>query len=103
MLIFYAAIFISILVAYIQFRIKMATRELETQSKIEWARIEEREEVRKKSSADFHDEAGNRLTKISLFTELAKSESDLHPSLREYLNKIEENTKELSSGMRDFI
>ncbi len=100
---FYAAIFISILVAYIQFRIKMATRELETQSKIEWARIEEREEVRKKSSADFHDEAGNRLTKISLFTELAKSESYLHPSLREYLNKIEENTKELSSGMRDFI
>jgi ligand-binding sensor domain-containing protein/signal transduction histidine kinase len=100
---FYAGLFITFLFVYVRIRIKMATRELETQSKIEKARIEEREEVRKKSSADFHDEAGNKLTKISLFTELAKSEANEYPSLKEYLNKIEENTKELSSGMRDFI
>lgn len=100
---FYAVLFITFLFVYVRVRIKMATRELETQAKIERARIEEREEVRKKSSADFHDEAGNKLTKISLFTELAKTEANEYPSLKEYLNKIEENTKELSSGMRDFI
>jgi signal transduction histidine kinase/streptogramin lyase len=101
--VFYSVLFITFLFIYVKTRIRMATRELETQSKIERARIEEREEVRKKSSADFHDEAGNKLTKISLFIELAKSEASEYPSLKEYLNKIEENTKELSSGMRDFI
>jgi len=100
---FYAGLFIILLFVYVKTRIKMATRELETQSKIERARIEEREEVRKKSSADFHDEAGNKLTKISLFTELAKAEAETSLGLLNYLNKIEENTKEISSGMRDFI
>jgi hypothetical protein len=73
--IFYAAVFFGALLAYVRFRIKAATKELETQAKIERAKIEEREEVRKKSSADFHDEAGNKLTKISLFTELARNEA----------------------------
>jgi signal transduction histidine kinase len=98
---FYAGLFITFLFVYVRIRVKIVTRELETQAKIERARIEEREEVRKKSSADFHDEAGNKLTKISLFTELAKAEAT--PALLNYLYKIEENTKEISSGMRDFI
>lgn len=99
----YAAICFAIVFLYIRYRIKAVTRDLEMQSKIERAKLEEREEVRKKSSADFHDEAGNKLTKISLFTELAKSEIEKNSKLKEYLHKIEENTKELSSGMRDFI
>jgi len=76
---------------------------MEMKLKIEQAKAEERELVRKKSSADFHDEAGNKLTKISLFTELAKSEVKEQSKMKEYLEKIEENTKEISSGMRDFI
>lgn len=101
--ILYAGIFFSLVFLFISFKIKRVKREIETEAKIEKAKLEEREEVRKKSSADFHDEAGNKLTKINLFTELARSEAGNNPSLQEYLVKIEENTKELSSGMRDFI
>lgn len=101
--IFYAFIFIGMLLLYVRFRVNAATRELETQAKIERAKIEEREDVRRKSSADFHDEAGNKLTKITLFTELLKNVVDDNPSAKEYVHKIEENTKEISSGMRDFI
>ncbi|MEO8399213.1 MAG: two-component regulator propeller domain-containing protein [Ignavibacteriaceae bacterium] len=100
--VFYSMIFAASVFLFIRFKIKSAKQEFEMQVKIEKAKLEEREEVRKKSSADFHDEAGNKLTKISLFTELAKGEAE-NPSLKEYLNKIEETTKELSSGMRDFI
>lgn len=100
---FYAAFFFNVLFMFIRFREKEAKRELEVQNKINEAKLEEREEVRKKSSADFHDEAGNKLTKIALITELARKEAVNNSSLQEYLNGIEENTKELSSGMRDFI
>ena len=100
---FYIGIFFTAVFLFIRYKINSARKEIETHAKIERAKLEEREEVRKKSSADFHDEAGNKLTKISLFTELAKSEAENNPSLEEYLIKIEENTKEISSGMRDFI
>lgn len=90
-------------ISFVRNRIKSATREMEVKSKIEKAKVEERENVRRKSSADFHDEAGNKITKISLFTELAKRDASGNPALIDYLNKIEENTQELSSGMRDFI
>lgn len=80
--------------------------EANEKDRIAQARREERREVRKKSAADFHDESGNVITKINLFLELAKrstsSKSDLG-SLREYLSAIEDNTKTLSSNMRDFI
>jgi len=99
----YIAVFSVSVFLFIRYRINIAKREIETQAKIEKAKLEEREEVRKKSSADFHDEAGNKLTKITLFTELAKDAANDNPSVIEYLEKIEENTKEISSGMRDFI
>ena len=99
----YAIIFIGVILFIIRVRVASIKREIEQKARIEMAKVEEREIVRKKSSADFHDEAGNKITKISLLTELAKREVKGHNGLEEYLAKIEENTKELSSGMRDFI
>jgi ligand-binding sensor domain-containing protein/signal transduction histidine kinase len=99
----YSLVFIGLIFTIIVRREKAITREMEMKLKIEQAKSEERELVRKKSSADFHDEAGNKLTKISLFTELAKGEVKERSKMKEYLEKIEENTKEISSGMRDFI
>lgn len=69
---------------------------------IEAARIEEREHFRKRSAADFHDEAGNKITRINLLVELAKSFSKENDQLNQYLGKIARNTSELSRGMRDF-
>ena len=56
----YTVIFVFAVFLFIRYRVKEATRELEVQNKIELAKLEEREDVRKKSSADFHDEAGNK-------------------------------------------
>jgi ligand-binding sensor domain-containing protein/signal transduction histidine kinase len=99
----YAILLIMMILFVIRVRVASVRREIEQKANIEMAKVQEREIVRKKSSADFHDEAGNKITKISLLTELAKREVNGHHGLEEYLAKIEENTKELSSGMRDFI
>jgi len=77
---------------------KQERRKLE----IETARLEEREQFRKRSAADFHDEAGNKITRINLLVELAKSFSSENEQLNLYLGKIARNTTELSRGMRDF-
>lgn len=99
----YLLVFIGIIYSYIRYRVQKATRELEVQAQIERAKTEERENFRKKSSQDFHDEAGNKITKINLFTELARAESGGKKEVLDFLDKIEQNSKELSAGMRDFI
>ncbi len=99
----YLLVFISIIYSYIRYKVQKATHKLEVQAKIEGAKIEERENFRKKSSQDFHDEAGNKITKINLFTELARVEAGGKKEVLDFLNKIEQNSKELSAGMRDFI
>lgn len=88
---------------YVRFRINKATEKIKIRTQIEKAREQEREEFRKKSAADFHDEAGNKITKITLFTEIARSEINNKPQLEKYLDKIQLNISELSSGMRDFL
>ncbi len=100
---FYTLLFSSMVYVFIRYRINKATREIKVQTQIEKARTEEREEFRKKSAADFHDEAGNKITKITLFTEMAKTETEDKAQLQNYLNKIELNISELSTGMRDFL
>ncbi|MFQ5584223.1 MAG: sensor histidine kinase, partial [Calditrichia bacterium] len=84
-------------------KIRNKEKALKAKADIERAKTEERERVRKKSSADFHDEAGHLITKITLFLELAKRNASGNVKVGEYLQRIEENTKLLSSGMRDFI
>lgn len=84
-------------------RVQHVRREMRIQARVEQAKVEEREEVRAKSSRDFHDEAGNKLSKISLYTGLSKRLVNKDPELASYLDKIEEHIGELSGGMRDFI
>ncbi|MCB0805854.1 MAG: hypothetical protein KDC05_08655 [Bacteroidales bacterium] len=82
-------------------RLREYKRQLATKAAIEQAKVEEREKMRMKSAADFHDENGTMLSKISLFTELAKRTAP--DETQTYLHKIEENVKGLSQGIRDFI
>lgn len=100
---FYVFIFFLSVYLFIRQRIRAATKEMEIKSQIERAKHNERERFRKKTSQDFHDEAGNKITKINLFTELAKAEAGNSMELNNFLRKIESNTRELSAGMRDFI
>lgn len=99
----YTFAFFSLIIFFVRKREKSITREMEMKLKIDQAKAEERETVRKKTSQDFHDEAGNKITKITLFTELVKRELKENKKAIDLLRNIEENTKELSAGMRDFL
>ena len=62
------------------------------------------ERIRKKAAADFHDELGNKLTKISLFSELVKRSLDGNESeADDYLGRIAGLSNSLYDGMRDFL
>lgn len=91
------------LYAFMKYRIQQKVNELEKRVAIERARFEEREILRKKNAADFHDELGHRLTKISLFLELAERQIENGTPIRQYLSKIKHNASELSGGIRDLI
>lgn len=71
---------------------------------IEEIRRIEHEQIRKKAASDFHDEFGNKLTKIALLAEIMRQNPD--SSIQEnlpQLSKIITNATQISSGMRDFV
>ena len=71
---------------------------------LERVRAQEKERVQKMIAADFHDELGQKLTKISLFGEIIKGKlANSSPDNVQYINKINKAAKELSSSTRDFI
>ena len=88
---------------WIQQRIQTRTQALAQQYAIQNARLEERTRLRQKNAADFHDELGHRLTKISLFLELAKRHIRQPQELFTHFQKIKTHVDGLSSGMRDLI
>ncbi|MEZ4858701.1 MAG: two-component regulator propeller domain-containing protein [Flavobacteriaceae bacterium] len=88
---------------FTKYRIEKATQKIRVQNQIEKARIEERESFRKRSSRDFHDEAGTKITRISLITELVKRMTTHTPEIQNHLLQIDENLQDLNTGMRDFI
>ena len=71
--------------------------------KIEQAKEAERALFRQRSARDFHDEAGNQITKISLMAGIAKRQTTDNPMLFQLLAQMENSVQELRSGMRDFI
>lgn len=87
----------------VRMRTRAVRQEMRTLARVEQAKVEEREQVRAQSSRDFHDEAGNHITKISLYTGLVKRGLGEKNEMENYLDRIEENLGALSGGMRDFI
>ena len=62
------------------------------------------ESIRKKAAADFHDEMGNKLTRIALFSEvLGRKLNGSSPETKEYVEKIKDNSRNLNNSMRDFL
>ena len=62
------------------------------------------ERVRKKAAADFHDEMGHKLTKISLFSEIVMQRlNGSSPETAEYVDRINDISGSLYHGMRDFL
>ncbi len=65
-------------------------------------REEEQNKVRQRTAEDFHDEVGNKLTRISLLSDILKSKTG-NESIISLADKIKENTNELYSGTKDII
>lgn len=71
---------------------------------LEEVRLQEKEQVQKTIAADFHDELGQKLTRISLLSEILKTRlARCRPEDVDYINKINRAAKELASSTRDFI
>lgn len=89
--------------AYAVYRRRLLVR-LRHAAELDRARTQERERIRMKTASDFHDELGHRLTRIGLFSEVAKHRIDQPKAeLVGYLDKIIDDAQNLTSETRDFI
>lgn len=71
---------------------------------MENVRMRENERVRKQVADDFHDELGQKLTNMTLLTEILKRNlCNISLQNAAYLDKIRETSKNLSNGVRNFI
>lgn len=69
----------------------------------QYRRLMDIERVRRKAAADFHDELGHKLTKVSLFAELIRRGNGEGGERLEYLDRISDISGSLYNGMRDFL
>lgn len=67
-------------------------------------RKEEQDKIRQRTAEDFHDEIGNKLTRINILTNILtrKIKPDVEDAER-IIRQIQENTAALYSGTRDII
>lgn len=86
---------------FYDYRVKRKVYRLMEMEKVKLA---ENERVRKLAAEDLHDEFGNRLTRISLLTELIKARLNGHGAeVSDLLTKISDNSNQLYQGTKDFI
>ncbi len=97
-IIFIACILIGILIQYIYNKQKQNRQKLRAR-----LRSEEQGKVRLRTAEDFHDEIGNKLTRINVLASVLKNKVSLTPETLRILNQIEDNTSQLYSGTRDIL
>jgi signal transduction histidine kinase/ligand-binding sensor domain-containing protein len=101
---FYVIMISFLLAGFILFnnyRIKIKINQLIA---IEKLKKEEYNRIQKKVAMDFHDEVGNHLTSISLLVGLIRNNNwNVEKDLKDLLEKIDDESKNLFSGTRDFI
>jgi len=66
-------------------------------------RAEEQAKIRLRTAEDFHDEIGNKLTRINVLANVLKSKVPQTPDVTRILGQIEENTSLLYGGTRDIL
>lgn len=66
-------------------------------------RAEEQGKVRMRTAEDFHDEIGNKLTRINVLTNVLKNKVVLTPETTRILGQIQDNTQQLYGGTRDIL
>lgn len=71
---------------------------------LERLRREEQTKVRERTAEDFHDEIGNKLTRINVLTNVLKNKiGEPTPDTKRIIEQIQDNTGQLYSGTRDIL
>src|SRR5690606_24593465 len=67
-------------------------------------RKEEQDKVRQRTAEDFHDEVGNKITRINVLTNVLKNKiGNTTPEAARIIGQIQDNTGQLYSGTRDIL
>lgn len=66
-------------------------------------RREEQAKVRQRTAEDFHDEVGNKLTRINVLANVLKNKIQLTPDTKRIIDQIQDNTGQLYSGTKDIL
>lgn len=82
--------------AYYHLQFKKAQR-------IEQIRQAEEDKIRKRTAQDFHDELGNKLTRIKLLTEVLNSTMKEQSDAKKLIQQIHDNAQALYSGAKEVI
>jgi len=96
--IFGACILLGIVLQYI-----VNSRKQRRLKLLEKLRREEQGKIRMRTAEDFHDEVGNKLTRINVLTNILKQKIIPNPDTTRILNQIEDNTNQLYGGTRDIL
>jgi signal transduction histidine kinase/ligand-binding sensor domain-containing protein len=99
LLVLAACILLGIAIQYIAAYRKRARRAM-----IEKLRREEQAKVRQRTAEDFHDEVGNKLTRINILTNVLRSKlGGAAPDATRIIDQIQDNAGQLYSGTRDIL
>ncbi|MGN6566826.1 MAG: sensor histidine kinase, partial [Flavipsychrobacter sp.] len=80
------------------------TRKQNREKLLRKLRAEEQAKIRMRTAEDFHDEVGNKLTRINVLTNVLKNKIDnVTPDIDRILNQIQDNTGQLYSGTKDIL
>jgi signal transduction histidine kinase len=88
-------------VAYVIYRYS-SQKELQRQRDMR-LREEEQNKVRQRTAQDFHDEIGNKITRINLLTMMAEKKAGNNTDVQAVLQQIRQNTQSLYHGSKDII
>lgn len=98
-LIFGGCILLGVSLQYLANRRKQARLKM-----IEALRREEQAIVRERTAEDFHDEVGNKLTRINVLTNVLRTKlGNAGPDIQRIIDQINDNTQQLYGGTRDIL
>jgi signal transduction histidine kinase len=83
------------------YRTRIKERE---KQKIEMLRIEEQQKIRQKTSEDFHDEMGNKLTRITVLSDILETQLNRdQEDQKKLIVQIKDNVSALYTGTKDIL
>jgi signal transduction histidine kinase len=97
------AVLIACILTGIVLQYIVGSRKQRRQRLLDKLRAEEQSKIRLRTAEDFHDEIGNKLTRINVLTNVLKNKISLTPESERILNQIEDNTGQLYTGTRDIL